>query len=566
MTSWDRRLTRRHVLGGAAAVAGAGLLAGPAVVLGREPGAGGVFRRDLVALNGVSPPIGPGHRFVMAGVEWRGPATARIELRARRVGGAWSPWASGSGRGHGPDRSAPASVHTGEPIWFGPSDELQVRASVPVTGVRIRFVAAAAVASRLSAAVVSAARSPGAARAAALPLAQPILPAGAGQPPIIARSAWAGRGHPPSAGPFYGAVEFGIVHHSDNPNGYSAGDVPAMILAIYLFHRFGNGWHDIGYNFVVDAFGRTWEARAGGIDEPVIGAQAGGFNAASTGVCMLGTFAARLPSPAAMDAVERLLAWKLPLHGVPALGQVRVSAEVDAAKYSSHYAGQQVVVSRIAGHRDVDSTDCPGADLYGRLPAVRSRVDGLAGVPLELTLLASRLMVPPDTPVTLSGVLSRLGGPPVAGAPLEIQTVGGADAETTFATVTTGPDGSWTATLTPSRSLLVRALHRDPPAVVSDLVAIGLTPVMTLSLVSGSPLRVAGTIQPARRSVMLDVYRLNGPHRRLVLSRRAAVHGGRFAARLSLGRRARGRYEIVARSPADAATAAGASPPVVVTL
>ena len=79
-----------------------------------------------------------------------------------------------------------------------------------------------------------------------------------------------------------------FVHHTENPNGYSAGEVPAMLRAIYAFHRYVNGWNDIGYNFVIDLYGRIFEARAGGIDEPVVGAHAGGYNLVSTGVAVLG--------------------------------------------------------------------------------------------------------------------------------------------------------------------------------------------------------------------------------------------------------------------------------------
>ena len=91
-------------------------------------------------------------------------------------------------------------------------------------------------------------------------------------------------------------------------------------------------------------------------------------------------------------------------------------------------------------------------------------------------------------------------------------------------------------------------------------------PALTLSLVSTSPLRVAGTIPPSKRHITLDVYKLSGPHRHRVLSHRTAVHDGQFSARLALGRRAHGHYEIVARSRADAVTVAGASPPVSVPL
>ena len=83
-----------------------------------------------------------------------------------------------------------------------------------------------------------------------------------------------------------------FVHHTENPNGYAANEVPAMLRAIYAFHRYVNGWNDIGYNFVVDLYGRIFEARAGGIDEPVVGAQAGGYNLASTGIAVLGSFMA----------------------------------------------------------------------------------------------------------------------------------------------------------------------------------------------------------------------------------------------------------------------------------
>jgi hypothetical protein len=559
------------MLGGAAAAAGAGVLTGPAGALARDAAGAPVFGRRLGSVAGVSSAVAAGRRFVLAGVQWLGPATARIELRARPFGGRWGPWAPASVRGHGPDRPATASLHSGEPVWFGPSDELQLRSSSPLRGVRIQFVAAAAVAAPLdrapaTARVASAHAGSGPANAAAFPLAQPVLPAGPGQPPIIARSAWAGRWHGPGAGPYYGAVRLAFVHHSDGPNGYSAAEVPGMILAIYVFHRFIRGWHDIGYNFVIDAFGRIWEARAGGIDAPVIGAQAGGYNLVSTGICMLGTFTSRLPAPAAMASLEHLLAWKLALHGVTAVGKVPVEVDPVAAFYTPFRPGERIRLPRIAGHRDGDTTDCPGNDLYGQLPAIRRRVDRLAGEPAKLTLSAGHTTVPPNTPVPISGRLSSLGGAPIAGAPLALQTIADIGSTTTFATVTTAADGTWSAILAPAATAIVRALHPAAPAAVSDLVEIGVAPVITLALVSTSPLRLAGTIAPSRRSLTLDVYKLSGPHRRLVLSRRVAARQGVFSARLSLGRRAHGRYEVIARSGAGTATVAGASAPLPVTV
>ena len=84
------------------------------------------------------------------------------------------------------------------------------------------------------------------------------------------------------------AVHMVFVHHTDTPNGYAPGDVPAIIRSIYTYHVRSNGWNDIGYNFLVDAYGRVFEGRAGGIDRPVIGAQTQGFNTGSVGIAVIG--------------------------------------------------------------------------------------------------------------------------------------------------------------------------------------------------------------------------------------------------------------------------------------
>ena len=556
MTSGEEAhgITRRAVLRGAA-VAGAASLVRPAIGLGgdsRSP----VFSRALGSLAGESAMIPAPRQFALIGVEWSGPVRAQIELRTRRSDrGAWSPWTGASVLGHGPDRVVSPGTHFGEPIWTGPADYVQLRSSSPVRGVRLHFVAAGVGAS-----------SGGAAHAAqAFPLAQPVLDAGPGQPPIIARSAWA-QGHaPPSNGPFYGTVKLAFVHHSESPNGYGAGEVPSILMSIFTYHRYVRGYFDIAYNFAVDAYGRIWEARAGGIDLPVIGAHAGGYNQESTGMVVLGSFVDVVPPPAAIGALEHLLAWKLSLHGVPTLGRVTVEVSPGDAFYTPFAPGAHVSLPRVAGHRDGDQTSCPGNAFYARLPSIRPQVARLAGSPARLTMSVSDATVSSGAPVTVSGRLADLSsGSPLPGEPIELQEIT-RGAEQTIATPTTGADGSWSVAFTPAGNVLIRALHRPAPAVASNVVAIAVAPVLTLSLASpGPPLEVTGTVSPPLPSVMVDLYRVVGGRRRLIAARRVPAGAGEFAARFRPGRP--GRYVVIARTAASARYVAGASPSVALTI
>jgi N-acetylmuramoyl-L-alanine amidase len=161
-------------------------------------------------------------------------------------------------------------------------------------------------------------------------------------------------------GPSYGKINVAFVHHTDGSNNYTADQVPGIIRGIYAYHAQTLGWGDIGYNFLVDRFGRIWEGRYGGMDKPVIGGHVYNYNAVSTGVSALGTFtSAAVPQPMT-DAFKRILAWKLSLAGIPATGTSPV-----AAPSGAH-------IQRISGHRDVGGTTCPGDSLEAKLPEIRA--------------------------------------------------------------------------------------------------------------------------------------------------------------------------------------------------
>ncbi len=549
----DEELTRRAALQ-RAALLGAAALTVPALARAearRQTSSARIAELAVGEVSGETAPLRAPRRFSLVGVQWDRAGAGerpRVELRTRERTGPWSRWGLASASGHEPDGASPQAVAFGEAVWSGPADLVQLRSDRPLRGVRVHFVSADLV--------------PTAVVASAFPLAGPVLDAGGGQPPIIAREAWAHHHAPPAVRPGYGTVNLAFVHHTENLNGYGPAAVPAMLLAIFDFHRYVRGWNDIGYNFVIDAFGRIWEGRQGGIDEAVVGAQAGGYNKVSTGVAMLGSFVSVLPPRPALNALERLLAWKLSLHGVPNRGHVRVEVDPADAFYTPFAPGARVSLPRIAGHRDGDSTDCPGGALYRALPSIRSRVSRLAGPLAQLSLRASAQPAVAGA-VAVAGRLRLGAGEASAGAPIEIQQLGAGGAKT-VATATTSSAGAWSVRVPLLHNSHLRALHRSRPAAVSALVGVAVAPAVSLALIPGAPLRVTGAILPAKPRVTIEVYRGAGRPQQLVASLRPSVRGGRFLAELPLRRS--GRYTVRARTVADAANAAGASAPLLLTV
>ena len=110
----------------------------------------------------------------------------------------------------------------------------------------------------------------------------------------------------------------GFVHHTVNANDYTRDQVPSIIRGIYAYHARSRGWSDIGYNFLVDRFGRIWEGRYGGVDRPVVGAHTLGYNDNAFAASAIGNFETARPSRAMIRAYGALFAWKLSLHGVKA--------------------------------------------------------------------------------------------------------------------------------------------------------------------------------------------------------------------------------------------------------
>ena len=323
----------------------------------------------------VSQPLDPRKRFDLVGLRWSGgDAEADVELRVRPEGGPWSDWAEAtpdSGDAPDPGRGEPEARRVSAPVWADGADEVQYRTSERLHGVKLEFInttGTATPADRAETAVRKAANR-GVAGVAGL-----FTATGASRPSMVSRSAWGGNRHcPPRRSASTGSIKAVFVHHTAGSNRYSSSDGPSIVLGICRYHRNTNGWDDIGYNFLVDKYGRIYEGRAGGVDRAIVGAHAQGWNAQSTGVANLGNFSNGGQSSAGLRAMDRLISWKLDVHGTPRGGKVTL---VSAGGGTNRYrAGTRAEFHRISGHRNGNHTDCPGDGLYAQLPRLRRAVE-----------------------------------------------------------------------------------------------------------------------------------------------------------------------------------------------
>src|SRR6185369_1940954 len=131
------------------------------------------------------------------------------------------------------------------------------------------------------------------------------------------RSGWRADESIRRAPPLYApAIQLAIVHHTAGANSYTRSQSAAIVRAIEIYHVKGNGWNDIGYNFLVDKYGQIFEGRYGGITRNVVGAHAQGFNTGSTGIALIGNYQSGTPTAVQLAALEKLIAWRLDLAHV----------------------------------------------------------------------------------------------------------------------------------------------------------------------------------------------------------------------------------------------------------
>ncbi|ACU98492.1 peptidoglycan recognition protein family protein [Saccharomonospora viridis] len=154
-----------------------------------------------------------------------------------------------------------------------------------------------------------------------------------------------------------------VVHHTVEPGNtddYSLDRAFAISRSIQNFHMDSNGWIDTGQQFTISRGGyitegrhRSLEALTGGTQH-VLGANVANHNSEVIGIENEGLYMEVDVPQTLWDSLVSLVAY--------IASQYNISPEM------------------IRGHRDFNSTACPGDVLYARLPELRQAVADRLGV------------------------------------------------------------------------------------------------------------------------------------------------------------------------------------------
>jgi hypothetical protein len=199
-------------------------------------------------------------------------------------------------------------------------------------------------------------------------------------PPIVTRAEWGADETLGDRQRSFAVIRKLQVHHTATA---APVDGAAACRSILQFHTQGNGWSDIGYNFLVDPAGTIYEGRWArtydggelhdGEDRSglgVVGAHTAGYNTGGCGIALLGTFTSITPSQAATASLVHLLAWKAGPRGIDPVG---------ADQFTPFGSSSSETFPNITGHRDLGNTACPGDRTYAMLGDIRARVRARIG-------------------------------------------------------------------------------------------------------------------------------------------------------------------------------------------
>jgi hypothetical protein len=442
-------------------------------------------------------------RFNLVGATWRRGAldagATSIQVRVH-ADGRWSGWRSLAANDGGADggtadakraRAVTGGDQVAEPLYVGDADGLQAR-----------VVGRGTVPADLHVLLVDGGTSTADADPRPVRVwGGDVAHAAVDQPTIYTRADWGAdeslRKSACPSGPSYSpTIKMGFLHHTDGANGYSRSQVPSIIRSIYAYHVRANGWCDVGYNYLVDRFGRIWEGRAGGITKPVLGAHTGGFNYDSFGVALIGAYNKVQPSNAMLRAAEQLFGWRLGSYYLDPTANTTLVA--DSFSGSRYRAGTTVKFKTISGHRDADQTTCPGGYAYGDLPDIRTATRQLMGAGLVAPAANT------DTAQMANGIVNITAGALIAEnwtltitdtAGVAVRTItGSATRATDIATSWDLTDDTGAPVLPGNYTMTLSAVTDAGETAVPWSAPFTVSPPVTLSVVSQTTLHAPVTV------------------------------------------------------------------------
>ncbi|MEV6223725.1 N-acetylmuramoyl-L-alanine amidase [Nocardia fluminea] len=313
-------------------------------------------------------------RFSMIGVTAPDLEGTTIRVRARQLDGSWGQWFEA-----GTDDSVAArppdgrSLQGSEPIYVGDTDAVQIlstHTSEPTGRPRLQNPSPVSGADHLgsgSPALTAVLLDPGHGEEESSVVAAPLADGG---PSVISRGQWGADESIRCEDPTYNDGLAGvIVHHTAGRNDYTITESAAIVRGIYAYHSETLGWCDIGYNALVDKYGQIYEGHFGGLDRPVQGAHAGGFNQNTAGVAFMGNHESEEPTPAAVAAMAQFIGWRTRIAGLDPQGTTTMISE--GTEFTPFRQGEEVQLPVVFSHRDVGNTACAGDAAYALMDHIR---------------------------------------------------------------------------------------------------------------------------------------------------------------------------------------------------
>ena len=315
--------------------------------------------------------------FTLVGVTAEEPFEEGTRVLVRvREDGSWTPWQPLTITDHGPDPgSAEAEgIRFGtDPLLTDTADGLQVRIDTP-GGVEPEGTEVLLVDNPVVEEDTELPPPPDGSLIAPVSVAQASTIAA--MPPIISRAEWGADESLLRGAPQYSpTIKAAFIHHTASRNDYAPEEAAKQVRNLYSWFTRGLRHSDIGYNFLVDRFGRLYEGRAGGIDRAVVGGHTAGFNNETFAVSAIGNFQKAAPPAdqmaAIVDSIASLTAWKLAMNHRDPNGTIPLTST--SSKGTSRYRPGQVANALVVGgHGDIGSTACPGRHLEAQIPAIRA--------------------------------------------------------------------------------------------------------------------------------------------------------------------------------------------------